>query len=91
MSFTHPEQSKQLATPTYKIQEKKSKSDALVEPSQVTVVGLIDLNLSVASSAILCMYVCIYFILSTISPCTTGLKALFNQSNCTGTAQLTSN
>ena len=26
------------------------------------------------------------FILSAISPCPTGLKALFNQSNCTGTA-----
>ena len=34
-------------------QEKKSKSDALVEPSQVTVVGLVDLNQSVASSVIL--------------------------------------
>ena len=35
----------------------------------------------------LCMYVCMYvFILSAISPYTTGLKALFNQSDCTGTA-----
>ena len=38
----------------------------------------------------ICMYVCMYvycvFILSAISPYTTGLKALFNQSNCTGTA-----
>ena len=47
-SFTHPEHSKQIATPTYKMQEKeKSKSDALVAPSQVTVVGLVDLNQSV--------------------------------------------
>ena len=27
-----------------------------------------------------------YFILSTISPYITGLEALFNQSDCTGTA-----
>ena len=49
MSFTHPEQ---LATPTYKIQEKKIKLDALVEPSQVSLVGLVDLNQSVGSSLI---------------------------------------
>ena len=30
-------------------------------------------------------YYCV-FILSAISPYTTGLKALFNQSDCTGTA-----
>ena len=50
MFFTHPEQ---LATPTYRIQEKKSKLDALVEPSQVTVVGLVDIDQSVTSSVIL--------------------------------------
>ena len=36
-------------------------------------------------------YYVILFILSAISPYTTGLKALFNQSDCTGTAPLTSN
>ena len=30
---------------------------------------------------------CIVFMLSTISPCTTGLKKLYHPSNCTSTAQ----
>ena len=51
MSFIHPAQHKQVATPTYRIQkEKKSKSDTLVGPSQVTVVGLVDFNQSVTLS-----------------------------------------
>ena len=33
-----------------------------------------------------CIVLYCVFILSAISPYTTGLKALFNQSNCTGTA-----
>ena len=35
---------------------------------------------------IMCIYYYYVFILSAISPYTTGLKALFNQSDCTGTA-----
>ena len=47
-----PEQRKQLATPTYKLQKemKSSKSDVLIDLSQVSVVGPVDLNQSVASS-----------------------------------------
>ena len=47
-----PEQQKQLATPTYKLRkEKKSsgKPDVFIDPSQVSVVGPVDLNQSVAS------------------------------------------
>ena len=46
-----PDQRKQLATPTYKLRkEKKSsgKPDVLIDPSQVSVVGPLDLNQSVA-------------------------------------------
>ena len=48
-----PEQQKQLATPTYKLRKEKkfSKSDVLIDPSQVSVVGPVDLNQSVASVA----------------------------------------
>ena len=48
-----PEQRKQLATPTYKLQKEKksSKSEVLIDPSQVSVVGPVDLNQSVASVA----------------------------------------
>ena len=49
-----PEQRKQLAMPTYKPRkEKKSsgKTDVLVDPSQVSVVGPVDVNQSVASVA----------------------------------------
>ena len=49
-----PEQRKQLATPTYKLhKEKKSsvKQDVLIDPSQVNVVGPVDLNQSTASAA----------------------------------------
>ena len=48
-----PEQRKQLATPTYKLRKEKksSKSDVLIDPSQVSVVGSVDLNQSVASVA----------------------------------------
>ena len=48
-----PEQKKQLATPTYKLcKEKKSsvKFDVLIDPSQVSVVGPVDLNQSVNSA-----------------------------------------
>ena len=37
-------------------------------------------------SQLMCTYYYYYYVLSAISPCTTGLKALYNQSNCTGTA-----
>ena len=49
-----PEQWKQLATFTYKLRmEKKSpgKQDVLIDPSQVSVVGPVDLNQSTASAA----------------------------------------
>ena len=49
-----PDQRKQLVTPTYKLRkEKKScgKTDVLIDPSQVSVVGPVDLNQSVASVA----------------------------------------
>ena len=48
-------QRKQLATPTYKLQKEKksSKSDVLIDTSQVSVVGPVDLNQSVASVACL--------------------------------------
>ena len=48
-----PKQRKQLATPTYKLRKEKksSKSDVLIDPSQVSVIGLVDLNQSVASVA----------------------------------------
>ena len=47
-----PEQRKQLATPTYKIRKEKksSKSDVLTDPSQVSMVGPVDLNQFVASA-----------------------------------------
>ena len=48
-----PDQRKQLATPTYKLRkEKKSsvKQDVLIDPSQVSVVGPVDLNQSNASA-----------------------------------------
>ena len=48
-----PEQRKHLATPTYKLRkEKKSsvKQDVLIDPSQVSVVGPVDLNQSTASA-----------------------------------------
>ena len=38
------------------------------------------------STLLLLFYYYYVFILSAISPYTTGLKALFNQSDCTGTA-----
>ena len=50
--------------------------------------GFIDWVIDVKPSA-LSLYIINYyyvFILSAISPYTTGFKALFNQSNCTGTA-----
>ena len=49
-----PEQRKQLAMPTYKLcKEKKTcgKTDVLIDPSQVSVLGPVDLNQSVASVA----------------------------------------
>ena len=48
-----PEQRKQLATPAYKLckQKKSSKSDVLIDPSQVSVVGPVNLKQSVASVA----------------------------------------
>ena len=48
-----PEQQKQLAAPTYKLcKERKSsvKLDVLIDPSQVSVLGPVDLNQSVASA-----------------------------------------
>ena len=48
-----PEQWKQLATPTYKLRKEKKSSkstDVLIDPSQVSVVGPVDLNQSVASA-----------------------------------------
>ena len=47
-----PEQWKQLDTPTFKLRKEKksSKSDVLVDPSHVSVVGPVDLNQSVASA-----------------------------------------
>ena len=47
-----PDQRKQLGTPTYKLckEKKSSKSDVLIDPSQVSVVGPVDLNQSVASA-----------------------------------------
>ena len=44
-----PKQQKQLATPTYKLRKEK-KSSVLIDPSQVSVVGPVDLNQSVASA-----------------------------------------
>ena len=48
-----PEQRKQLATPTYKLRKEKKSSkstDVLIDSSQVSVVGPVDLNQSVASA-----------------------------------------
>ena len=49
--------------------------------------------LSVVYYTVKLIYIVLYcvFILSAISPYTTGLKGLFNQSDCTGTAQTQSN
>ena len=44
-----PEQRKQLATPTYKLRKERKLN--LIDPSQVSVVGPVDLNQSVASVA----------------------------------------
>ena len=46
-----PEQLKQLATPTDKLRKEKKSSKRLIDPSQVSVVGPVDLNQSVASVA----------------------------------------
>ena len=71
------DQKAHLATPTYQEKKKEHAQKAIMEESSGTVVE----PSSVTAIVLYCV-----FILRAISPYTTGLKALFNQSDCTGTA-----
>ena len=49
--------------------------------------SIVSLSVSFSAKQLIDIF-CVVFILRAISPCTTGLRVLFDPSDCTSTAQL---